>query len=152
MIWYDHSPHDKRFDPLIFQMGPLGWWRQMAKLIQIPLDMITCWPMTVSAADKPGDFFVSTVKDYLPYTCSFFLAITCSWSRPDFPKVLTMFPFCKNISKIGQVLCWYICISCTIQAWKYLLHTLDWRPGVKNLLLRIEMSTHNRKKWRRQLE
>ena len=50
-------------DPLIFQIDPNS------------LDMITCWPMTVSAADKPGDFFVSTVKDYLPYTCLFFLAI-----------------------------------------------------------------------------
>ena len=56
----------KMSDPLIFQIDPNS------------LDMITCWPMTVSAADKPGDFFVSTVKDYLPYTCSCFLAITCS--------------------------------------------------------------------------
>ena len=65
----------KMFDPLIFQMDPLGWWRQIDPN---SLDMITCWPMTMSAADKPGDFFVSTVEDYLPYTCSFFLAITCS--------------------------------------------------------------------------
>ena len=32
-------------------------------------------------------------------------------------------------------------VVCTIQAWKYLLHTLDWRLRRKYLLYRIEMST-----------
>ena len=56
MIWYDHSPHDKRFDPLIFQIFTTWLVAPNGQIDPNSLDMITCWPMTVLAADKP--FFI----------------------------------------------------------------------------------------------